>query len=94
MAAAISAAAPSPCTRTGTTSTSAPRQRRANTWRKSRMAAPVGLVTTAIRRTSGGSGRLRAASNSPSRASFSRSCRSANSSAPMPRGTMSSMINW
>ena len=29
MAAAISAAAPSPCTRTGTTSTSAPRQRRA-----------------------------------------------------------------
>ena len=42
MAAAISAAAPSPCTRTGTTSTSAPRQRRANTWRKSRMAAPVG----------------------------------------------------
>ncbi len=59
MAAAISAAAPSPCTRTGTTSTSAPRHRRASTWRKSRMAAPVGLVTTAIRRTNAGSGRLR-----------------------------------
>ena len=41
-----------------------------------------------------GSGRLRAGSKSPSRASFSRSCRKANSNAPMPRGTMSSMINW
>ena len=48
------------------------------------MAAPVGLVTTAIRRTKAGSGRFRAASNSPSRASFSRSCRRANSNAPMP----------
>ena len=88
MAAAISAAAPSPCTRVGTTSTSAPRHRRPSTCRKSRIAAPVGLVTTAIRRTNGGSGRLRAGSNSPSLASFSRSCRRASSSAPMPRGSI------
>ena len=60
MPAAISAAAPSPCTRTGTISTCTPRQRRRSTSRKSRIAAPVGLVTKAIRRGNRGSGRLRA----------------------------------
>ena len=49
MAAAISSAAPSPCTRTGTTNTSVRGQR----WRKmriiSRTAAPAGEVTRAIR---------------------------------------------
>ena len=58
------------------------------------MAAPVGLVTTPIRRTKRGSGRFRAGSNSPSLASFSRSCRRANSRAPIPLGSICSMINW
>ena len=58
------------------------------------MAAPVGLVTRPTRRTSRGSGRFRAGSKSPSRASFSRSCRKASSSAPIPLGSIWSTINW
>ncbi len=65
MPATISAAAPSPWTRAGMISTSTPRQRRRSTSRKSRTAAPVGLVTKASRRGKGGSRRLRAGSNKP-----------------------------
>ena len=54
----------------------------------------VRLVTTAIRRTKAGRGRFRAASDGPSRPSFSRNCHSANSNAPIPCGTMSAMTNW
>ena len=68
-AAQISAAAPSPCTRVGTTSSSASGQRRAVTAMMSCKAAPSGLVTTPMRSGYGGSGRLRAGSSSPSLAS-------------------------
>ena len=49
--------------------------------RKSRTAAPVGLVTNAIRRGKAGSGRFRSGANKPSAASFSWSCRNFSSSA-------------
>ena len=58
-AAAISAAAPSPCTRTGQTHTSAAGQRRPRISSMSRTAEPVGLVTSATRRGMRGSGFLR-----------------------------------
>ena len=51
-------------------STCTPRQRRRTTSRKSRMAAPLGLVTNAIRRGKRGSGLFRRASNKPSAASL------------------------
>ena len=60
----------------------------------SRITAPVGLVTTPTARGSAGSGRLRAASKSPSRWSFSRSCSKASWSAPLPLGSSSSTISW
>ncbi len=94
IAAAISWAAPSPCTRLGTTSTSAPRQRRPSICRKSWMAAPLGLVTTAIRRAKRGRGRFRSGRNNPSRASRARSCRRASSRAPIPFGSTCSITNW
>ena len=56
-------------------------------------AAPVGLVTSAIRRGNRGSGRFRPASNSPSAASLSCICRNASSSGPTPSGTSSSMTS-
>ena len=43
-------------------------QRRRATWRKSRTAAPLGLVTKAMQHGNAGSGRLRAGSNNPSTA--------------------------
>ena len=56
--------------------------------------APVGLVTNAIRLGNVGKRRLRAGSKSPSAESFSRSFRSASSSAPTPFGSSSSTTSW
>ena len=68
-AAQISASAPSPCTRVGTTSSSATGQRRSTTATMSVSAAASGLVMTAMRCAYAGSGRLRAGSSRPSFAS-------------------------
>ena len=54
----------------------------------SRITAPVGEVTMPIRCGSAGSGRFRAASNSPSAASFFFNCSKASCSAPCPCGSM------
>jgi len=67
--AAMAASAPSPWTGDGSTTTSTPAERRFSTRRMSRMAAPVGDVTTAPRAGSRGRGRLRASSHRPSAAS-------------------------
>ncbi len=75
-------AAPSPCTRTGQTRTSATGQRRPRISSMSRIAAPVGLVTSAMRRGKRGRGRLRSVAKYPSRASFSRNFLRARSCAP------------
>ena len=91
MAAAISSAAPSPCTRTGTTNTSV---HDAQHFEKIADRRPEGLVTTAIFRANRGSGRLWAGSKRPSPASFWRSCRNASSKAPIPLGWISWTINW
>ena len=56
--------------------------------------APLGEVTSAMQRGKAGSGRLRAASNSPSACSLSRSCRKASSSAPCPTGTRLRTTIW
>ncbi len=60
----------------------------------SRITAPVGLVITPITRGMVGRGRLRPASNSPSAASFAFSRSSWASRAPMPAGSMVSMMIW
>ena len=57
-----------------------------STWRKSWIAAPVGLVTTAIRRTNRGSGRLWAGSKSPSRAKLVAKLPQGQFQGPDPRG--------
>ena len=56
----------------------------------SRIAAPVGLVTTPIARGKRGRAFLAPGSNNPSARSFSTSWRKANSSAPAPLGVISS----
>ncbi len=65
MASAISCAAPSPCTLTGQTHTSAAGQRRDRISSMSRTAEPVGLVTSTTRRGMRGSFFLRAGSKKP-----------------------------
>jgi hypothetical protein len=55
----------------------------------SRMAAPVGEVTTPMQRGSTGSGFLRAAANKPSSSSFFFSCSNASCRAPNPTGSIS-----
>ena len=83
MAAAICAAAPSPCTGTGHSRIGRGKRRRMVV-RMSWITAPRSLVTTPTTRGSSGIGRLRAASNSPSAASRSRSTSMRASSAPAP----------
>ena len=94
MAAAISSAAPAPCTRTGASTTCRFANRRSSTCRMSRMAAPVGEVTTPTCCGSAGSGRLRSAAKSPSAASrfFSASRRSISS--PSPAGSIFRSKIW
>ncbi len=60
----------------------------------SRMTAPVGEVTTPITPGSSGSGRLRAASNRPSAASFFLRSSSIFRSAPRPASSMRSITSW
>ncbi len=86
MASAISCAAPSPCTLTGQTHTSAAGQRRDRISSMSRTAEPVGLVTSTTRRGMRGSFFLRAGSKKPWVNSFSLSWRKASSSGPIPLG--------
>ena len=93
IAAAIWPAACSPWTSTGQSSTWRGK-RSARRWRMSRITAPVGEVTTPMTRGSIGSGRLRAASNRPSAASFCLRSSSSLSSAPTPATSSASMISW
>ena len=94
IAATTSAAAPAPWTRLGAIRISLARQRRPMTWSRSRTAAPVGLVTTTIRRGKRGRGRFRAGSNSPSAASRATVWRNASSSAPIPSGSIRRITTW
>ena len=87
------AAEPSPCTRTGQTSTRRGK-RSARRWRMSRMTAPLGEVMTPITRGRYGRSCFRASSNNPSAAS--RRLRSSSSaiSAPRPAGSSVSTMIW
>ena len=91
---AISIAAPRPCTRTGAMKTSMCGARRRRTCKKSRIAAPVGEVTTPTRTGWGGRGFLRDWSKSPSARSFSCRARRRASSSPAPRGWMRRTTIW
>ena len=93
-AAATAPAAPSPWTRQGATRTGREGKRAWSTRRKSRSAAPVGLVATPTRRGRKGSGRLRAGSRSPSSRSRSLSWASSRARAPSPRGSTSWTMSW
>ena len=93
MAAQTCPAAASPCTTTGQTMTRQGQRSRMR-WRMSRITAPVGLVITPTTAGMDGSGCLRDASNRPSAASFCFSRSSWASRAPMPAGSMVSMISW
>ena len=93
-AAASSSAAPAPCTRDGTTITSLACQRPRSVCKKSAIAAPVGLVTRAIRRGKGGMGRFRSAEKSPSASSRAWSRRSWASSVPVPSACNRSIVSW
>ena len=90
MPAAISRAAPRPCTRTGRITTAAAAQRRPSTVRMSWIAAPWSAVTIPTARGQRGSGRLRASAKSPSAPSLAFSCSKASVSAPRPRGSIAS----
>ena len=92
-AAASSSAAPAPCTRDGTTITSAHRHRANSVVRKSAMAAPVGLVTRAIRRGNAGMRRLRPGAKSPSRSSEACSFLSRASRLPVPTACSRSIVS-
>ena len=91
---ATSTAAPAPCTREGTTITSAAGQRPRSVSRKSWRAAPAGLVTTAIRRGKGGRGRFRCGAKSPSASRVAWSRRSFASRAPVPTACIRSIVSW
>ena len=84
IARATSRAAPSPCTRHGRMSRCSEACRRVSTLTMSRTAAPSSEVTMPIERGRSGSGRLRAAANSPSASSRFFSCSKASCSAPSP----------
>jgi len=94
IAATISAAAVSPCTRTGLISTRTSAKRRPMTLRMSRIAAPDGEVTIPILPGSSGIGLLRAGSKSPSSRSRSFNCSKASWSAPTPFGSISDTVSW
>jgi hypothetical protein len=69
------------------------RVRRLMTLMMSRMAAPVGEVTTPTRRGKSGSGRFNSSANKPSAASLSRICSNATRNAPAPTGSSPSTSN-
>ena len=89
-AAATSSADPAPCTLTGHTSTCVG-QRSSSRWRMSRMTAPVGEVTTPIRRGRYGRRFLAEAANSPSPANLAFNFSSSAISAPSPASSMRSI---
>ena len=93
MAAATSSAEPSPCTRTGHTTTWRGK-RAASRCKMSRMTAPVGEVTTPITSGRNGSSCLRAGSNRPSAASFFLRSSTSAISAPIPAGSSDSTTIW
>ena len=84
------AGADSPWTCAATRTTRVSGQRRPRTWQMSFQTAPVGLVMTAIVAGRGGSGRLRAASNSPSAASRALSASKRRVRSPRPAGWIDS----
>ncbi len=88
----ISAAAPSPCTRTGQSMTGRGK-RSLMRCRMSRITAPVGDVTTPMRSGKKGSCFFRSSANSPSAASFFLRSSSILSNAPSPASSILSMIS-
>ncbi|MNI25893.1 hypothetical protein D3C73_795720 [compost metagenome] len=86
MAFTMDGPAPLPCTRTGYSTTATCGNRRCSVMIISRTAAPVGEVTTPMQRGNRGSGRLRAAANSPSSSSLFFSCSYARYRLPIPSG--------
>jgi hypothetical protein len=87
-------AASAPCTGTGRISTCASGRRRLITEITSRTAAPLGEVSTPIRRGRAGRARLRAASNKPSAASMALRRSNSRCSAPSPAGSSDSTTSW
>jgi len=86
----MDSAEPSPCTAAATSTTRTSGHRRASTVQTSFQTAPVGDVTTATTAGRDGSGRLRAASNRPSEASFAFSCSKRSARLPTPDGWIDS----
>ena len=92
-AAATSAPAVSPWTRTGQTTTCRGKRSEMR-WTMSRITAPVGEVTTPMTRGMKGRSCLREASNRPSAASRRRRSSKSAISAPAPAGSRLSMTIW
>ncbi len=93
-AAAISCAAPCPCTRTGLMTIRTQGARRARIFSMSRKAAPVGEVTRPITAGNLGRGRLRAGSNSPSASSLRLSASNFAWSNPAPAACTVCTLSW
>ena len=90
----ICAVASWPWTALGTSVSATCGARRRNTEMMSRITAPVGELTIAMRCGWAGRPRLLSASNRPSAASFSFNASKARRRAPSPAGSSESRINW